>query len=307
MFEASFFNQKSREPKDCSGVWAFARRQRRARPDNRALHGFAFARDLLLNFDLFCAFQTHATADDACPVERPKVHMTPLHHLPIAPLFFALLVGAFLALFMFVQLGILQYAYTRLGVRWGHALLLLLASLFGSYVNIPIAQLPERDVVADRVVDFFGMPYLVPVESDWPGTIVAVNVGGAVIPTLLSLYLLSKYALWGRGLIAIAVVAAICHQLATPVPGIGIALPIFTPPIAAAITAWIVARRQAAPLAYVSGSMGALIGADLLNLSQIQGLGAPVASIGGAGTFDGIFVAGILAVLIASLPVRRDA
>jgi uncharacterized membrane protein len=44
-----------------------------------------------------------------------------------------------------------------------------------------------------------------------------------------------------------------------------------------------------------------LIGADLLNLGKVQGLGAPVASIGGAGTFDGIFLIGILAVLIASL------
>ena len=42
-----------------------------------------------------------------------------------------------------------------------------------------------------------------------------------------------------------------------------------------------------------------LIGADLFNLGQIQGLGALVASIGGAGTVDGIFITGILAVLLA--------
>ena len=60
-------------------------------------------------------------------------------------------------------------------------------------------------------------------------------------------------------------------------------------------------REQAAPLAYIGGSLGTLIGADLLNLGNIRGLGAPVASIGGAGTFDGIFLIGIVAVLIASL------
>jgi len=32
----------------------------------------------------------------------------------------------------------------------------------------------------------------------------------------------------------------------------------------------------------------------------VHGLGAPVASISGAGTFDGIFLTGILAVLLAS-------
>ena len=62
--------------------------------------------------------------------------------------------------------------------------------------------------------------------------------------------------------------------------------------------------RQAAPPAYISGSLGTLIGADLLNLDKLQGLGAPVASIGGAGTFDGVFLTGIAAVLIASIPRR---
>jgi uncharacterized membrane protein len=45
--------------------------------------------------------------------------------------------------------------------------------------------------------------------------------------------------------------------------------------------------------------VGTLVGADLLNLGRLRGVGAPVASIGGAGTFDGIFVTGIVAVLLA--------
>jgi uncharacterized membrane protein len=50
-----------------------------------------------------------------------------------------------------------------------------------------------------------------------------------------------------------------------------------------------------------------LIGADLLNLRKLQGLGAPIVSIGGAGTFDGIFVTGLMAVLLAGLTGRRTA
>ncbi len=49
-----------------------------------------------------------------------------------------------------------------------------------------------------------------------------------------------------------------------------------------------------APLAYVSGSLGALLGAGLLTLGKMCGLGAPVASIGGAVTFDGVFLTGII-------------
>ena len=51
-------------------------------------------------------------------------------------------------------------------------------------------------------------------------------------------------------------------------------------------------------LAYVSGVLGTLIGADLTNLGAIKKIGAPVASIGGAGTFDGVFLSGIIAVLL---------
>jgi uncharacterized membrane protein len=87
--------------------------------------------------------------------------------------------------------------------------------------------------------------------------------------------------------------------MATPVPGVGIAVPTFLPPILAAVTALLLSRRSAPALAYVAGTLGTLIGADLLNLPRLQGLGAPVASIGGAGTFDGVFLTGILAVLLA--------
>jgi uncharacterized membrane protein len=52
--------------------------------------------------------------------------------------------------------------------------------------------------MSDEVVGFYGMRYAVPVVSDWDGTVVAVNVGGAVIPTLMSIYLLIKRELWGK-------------------------------------------------------------------------------------------------------------
>jgi len=114
-------------------------------------------------------------------------------------------------------------------------------------------------------------------------------------------FLLGCAGLQVRGLLAIACVAALCHQLASPVPGLGIALPVFVPAIASAAVALLLSLRRAAPLAYIGGSLGTLIGADLLNLGRVQGLGAPLVSIGGAGTFDGIFLTGVLAVLIASV------
>ena len=233
------------------------------------------------------------------------MHLGQLHYLPLSPGFFSILVALFVVVLILIQLGVLRYAYMRLGLSSGGALLLLFGSLIGSYFNIPVAELPEQRVVSGQV-DFFGMRYVVPVVTEWPGTIIAVNVGGALIPTLMSIYLLIRNQLWLRGALATAIVAAVCHLLSHPVPGVGIAEPVFVPAAVTAVAALLLSREHPASLAYIGGSLGTLIGADLLSLDKIQGLGAPVASIGGAGTFDGIFLIGILAVLIASLTGARE-
>jgi uncharacterized membrane protein len=230
--------------------------------------------------------------------------MYEVQYVPLALPFFLFLVGLLFFIVVLIQLQVLQYAYSKRGLSSGAALLLLLASLIGSYFNIPIAELPEREVRSGQVVDFFGMRYVVPLVTDWPRTVIAVNVGGAVIPSLLSLYLLLKNWIWGSAAIATLIVTIACYLLAQPVAGIGIALPFLAPPIIAAMAALLVARTNVAGVAYISGSLGTLIGADLLNLGRIQGLGAPVVSIGGAGTFDGIFLTGIMAVLLASFTGR---
>jgi uncharacterized membrane protein len=224
-----------------------------------------------------------------------------LHYVPlsggIAALFFAILV----ALAILIQIGLLNRLSSALGLDPFVVVFILFASLLGSYINLPLVRLPEERVVSREVVEIMGVPFLAPVAVDWPGTILAINVGGAVIPIALSVYLLMRYRLWGTGLIAIAVVAFFVHQMATPVPGVGIAVPTFVPPLLAAAAALLLSRRYAGPLAYIGGCIGVLVGADLLNLGALQSLGAPVASIGGAGTFDGVFLTGVIAVLLASL------
>jgi uncharacterized membrane protein len=224
-----------------------------------------------------------------------------VHYLPLTPALFSILVFVFVGLIILIQLRILRYAYMRLGVGPGTALLLLFGSLIGSYFNIPITVLPGHPVASGEVVDFFGMRYVVPLVTSWPGTVLAVNVGGAVIPTLMSTYLVLRYQLWPKATVAVVAIAIIIHAMATPVHGVGIAVPVFAPVIVTAILAFLLSREYAAPLAYIGGSMGTLIGADLMNLDKISNLGAPVASIGGAGTFDGIFLTGILAVLLAGI------
>ncbi len=238
------------------------------------------------------------------------MHMSQFHYLPLAPGFFSILVGLFIILLIVLLVfRALRYAYLSLGVSSSTATWLLFGSLIGSYFNIPIAELPQEGLQSDQVINFFGMQYTVPIVGHQTGTVIAVNVGGAVIPTIMSIYLLITRQLWVQGAIATAIVAVVLHWLATPLPGVGIAVPVFFPAIVAAVVALLLSRGNAAPLAYIAGSMGTLIGADLTNLDKVAGLGAPVASIGGAGTVDGIFLTSILAVLLAGVyhPRQRAA
>ncbi|HVP33969.1 MAG TPA: DUF1614 domain-containing protein [Steroidobacteraceae bacterium] len=221
-----------------------------------------------------------------------------MHYFPVAApallglaLLFAIVAG-------FVAARLVSFASASMGLAPGTMMGVLLASLLGSYINIPIAYLPEHHMSARAVVSYFGVPYVVPVVRSTV-TVLAINVGGAVIPIIMSLYLMMRNQLYTLSFWGIAVVALACHLLARPVPGIGIAEPIFVPCLVTTVMALSLSRRHAGALAYICGSLGTLIGADLMNLGKISGLGAPVASIGGAGTFDGIFVIGLLSVVYA--------
>jgi uncharacterized membrane protein len=226
------------------------------------------------------------------------MHPLHLHYFPIA---WPFLLGLFGLLVAALVISVIGDAYEKMGIGRGSVFGLLLLSLLGSYVNLPVAELRGEEVVSGRVVDFAGMRYIIPEVTEWPGTVIAINLGGAIIPTFLSGYLAIKNGLFLRSVVAISIVALVVHWVARPVAGVGITVPFFVPALAAALTALLVSWSHAPALAYISGSLGTLIGADLLNLGSIRGLHAPVASIGGAGTFDSIFVTGILAVLLVSV------
>jgi uncharacterized membrane protein len=232
-----------------------------------------------------------------------------MHYFPLTWPFLLLLGVLLVVVVVLIELRVLRYAYEKIGLSRQAAYAVLILTLLGSYVNIPVARFPPERVVSEEVVDFYGVRYVVPTVEEWPGTILAVNVGGGLIPALVSVYLLIKNRLYVRGFLGVAVVTVVVYQLAQPVKGMGIAVPIFIPPLLSAAVALLLSWRQAPPLAYIAGSLGALLGADILNLDKVQGLGAPVASIGGAGTFDGVFLTGILAVLLTPLsgPARTEA
>ena len=208
-------------------------------------------------------------------------------------------------------LGVIVSAFMKIGFSAEDALLILLLSLLGSGINIPLTTLKsDIPVVKENYVKVFGISYRIPIRQMVKNeTVLAINVGGAVIPVLISIYLLTQFPssllLAGAG---VAIVAAITYSVARPIRGVGIATPALIPPLTAVLTAVLLTSVVHTPdcpaescrviIAYTGGVLGTLIGADIFNLGKIKNLGAPVASIGGAGTFDGIFLSGFIALLL---------
>ncbi len=220
--------------------------------------------------------------------------------MPNSPLRLILLIALFAFLVTSVQLGLLQVAFHKLGLEPRSAYLLLSTSLFGSLLNLPLfsvrAEAPPEEEMPRQLRELFGLPR----QAFTGRTIVAVNVGGCVVPVAFCIYLLAHTVLDPASVIvAIGVVAAVSWLTSFPQRGVGIAMPFLVAPATAAAAAMVLDFEHAAALAYIGGTLGVLIGADLLRLNQVGKLGAPVASIGGAGTFDGIVLTGLLAVLLA--------
>ena len=198
---------------------------------------------------------------------------------------------------MLLALDVVTFAYRRMGVGEAVVVPLLFASIVGSLIDVPIARTRGTRVVSRTAVEAYGRRYLIPtvVHTD---TIIAINVGGAIIPSGLAVYLLLRDHQLVRTLVALAIVTIAVHGLARAVPGVGIEVPALAPPMVAAAVALALAGHDAAPIAYIAGTLGTLLGADLLNMGKVRALAAPVASIGGGGTFDGVFLTGVVAVVL---------
>lgn len=210
-----------------------------------------------------------------------------------------LLILALLLLLVVVYVDVISITFSKLGLTRESAFLLLFVSLFGSLINIPLftikAQTPVQ--VRNTYVPGYLRQYLERLNGK---TLIAVNVGGCLIPLLFSIYLfLSQPLTLSEILTGILLVSIVSYVSSFPVKGVGIGMPMLIAPLFAAISAIMINNEFSAPLAYISGTMGVLIGADLLNFRHVSRMGAMVASIGGAGTFDGIFMTGILAVILA--------
>ncbi|NJD52967.1 MAG: DUF1614 domain-containing protein [Candidatus Methanoperedens sp.] len=192
-------------------------------------------------------------------------------HPGIRASFIVFLFFVLVLVLIFVSLNIFGTAFRKLGFPPEYSVYFLFLSLLGSNVNFPVK-----------------------VEK----TSIAVNLGGAVIPIVMSGFL-STMVSPVDVIIGVLIMTFFIHSIARPVVGRGIAIHVLIPPFLAAATALMISPQDAPMIAYISGTIGCLIGVDLLNLKKIADLDVPVISIGGAGTFDAIFLTGLISVLLA--------
>lgn len=219
--------------------------------------------------------------------------------LPFSPFHLIAFIIASILVIIFIQLGLISIVFTKLGLSTHSALLLLMISLFGSAINVPLYTLNTEDNEHLTQHRYFGLlrtPGIPFTGQTW----ITINVGGGLTPCIFSAYLISIIPIPGCVVLSgIAMVSLISYISSRPVPGVGIGMPIFIAPITAALVGLLLSPAHSAPLAYISGTLGVLTGADLLRLKDIRRMGTPLVSIGGAGTFDGIFITGMVAVLLA--------
>jgi len=181
--------------------------------------------------------------------------------------------------FVFLFYKVMSFSFRKMGIPRHLVIPALVAILIGGIFNIPIWHSGS--------------------------TTVAVNVGGAIIPLLISCYLLRKAPLLKTAL-AVAVVATVSGLLAkVDAEGISLHFGFLILPATAVSVALILAGRNAPQVAFIAGSLGAIIGVDLVHLREIVDLGGANGSIGGRGVFDGVFTTGIISAVLAGLLWRK--
>lgn len=181
-----------------------------------------------------------------------------------------------------IYFGLGQRALDRLYLTDKAALAVIVAMIIGGYIDIPIP---------------FGR-----VDA-------AVNVGGAIIPVALAIYVLTKAGTtkeWVRALVATVVTVAVVYLVNRFVfnakpwqTNTDLIDPIYMYPILAGLTAYIAGRSRRS--AFIAATLGVLI-LDIVDYITVLVSGVRSSMlIGGAGVFDVIVLSGILAVGFAEI------
>ena len=177
-----------------------------------------------------------------------------------------------------IYMGLAQRALDRLHLTDNQALILIAFILIGSFFNLTLSKDP----------------------------LITVNIGGALVPFLLAIYVFSRADSTKEVLrtsIAIILTAVTIYLISYYLRSYGEGRDYFDPlyiyAITGGITAYIVGRSRRS--AFIAGILGYLL-YDMVNLWKLlSGKILTQIRFGAAGAFDTIVISGLTAVLLAEL------
>ncbi|MGB8308795.1 MAG: DUF1614 domain-containing protein [Methanoregula sp.] len=220
-------------------------------------------------------------------------------------------IGLIIIVIPLLFLGLAGKAITSLvGLSWLSATALVILILLCSFVDIPVWKIKRTTIRMPHSEDGRFPDAFTPAQDGglWETTI-AVNLGGAIIPLALSLYLLDRASLVANGnmlylkvLAGILIVALISYVTTRPMVGVGLRASLFVPGLTALLCGILLAGSpglSAGVIAFVSGTVGTLLGANIAHFYRAGDLEVAKISIGGAGTFGAVFIGCLLSALIA--------
>jgi len=177
-----------------------------------------------------------------------------------------------------ILLGLAQQVLDRLYLNDKQALVVLAAIIGGSFIDIPLYR---------------GTPEI------------SVNLGGAIIPVALSVYILSRAGTgkeYLRGLVGALISGGVIYGASKFYEfdtHVGFLDPQYLWGILAGALAYLIGRSRR--LAFIGATLGVVL-ADLGHAVEAIGKRLPAPTrIGGAGGFDTVIIAGIIAVVLAEV------
>ena len=202
-----------------------------------------------------------------------------------------------------IFMEVMLLAFYKLGISPFVGILIVIGIFLGSFFNLPIKRYKRKQNLDFFESRLFGLDYRFPRNVIYQTeSVIAVNIGGCVIPMIVVIYELVRLTYHGvfiAPFIAIIINICACFFLSRTIPGEGIVLPAFVPGLLAAVCGLVLYPENSPAVAFCAGVLGPLVGADLLKLQTFITRGSGLASIGGAGSFDGIVISGIVAILLS--------
>ena len=206
-------------------------------------------------------------------------------------IFLGILIFPFLIVLL--SINIFALGISNLGFSAATGFVIVLAMIFGSFVNLPLS---EKEIIKIEDSRFFGaFQDKISVRRG-----LSINLGGAIIPLFISSILMPNAPLVPTLVVTFAAII-VSYKTSKVIPAIGVSMPPLFTVLTVVIFSLLLAPENPQIVAFISGVLGTLIGADLLNLKEVMDTSHSTMIIGGAGVFDGIFLIGIISSLLAGI------